>query len=157
MGIFMIIILVCLGCGALVVPKLGQEMQVGNEVEIPSGHGSSSNLSSLSDAASFSGVQTCMSTPDLEGGIVVSFLSHVWLLPPHGLQPTRLLCPWDFPGKNTGVGSPFLLQGIFMTQGSNLGLLHWQADSLPLSHQESPALKVELYYEFWILRDNCSL
>ena len=29
---------------------------------------------------------------------------------PHGLQPTRLLCPWDFPGKNTGVGCHFLLQ-----------------------------------------------
>ena len=45
-----------------------------------------------------------------------------------------LLCPWDFPGKNTGVGCDFLLQGIFQTQGSNLCLLHWQADSLPLSH-----------------------
>ena len=32
-------------------------------------------------------------------------------LQPHGLQPTRLLCPWDFPGKNTGVGRHFLLQG----------------------------------------------
>ena len=32
-------------------------------------------------------------------------------LRPHGLQPTRLLCPWDFPGKNTGVGCHFLLQG----------------------------------------------
>ena len=39
-------------------------------------------------------------------------------LQPHGLQPTRLLCPWDFPGKNTGVGCHFLLQGIFLTQGS---------------------------------------
>ena len=34
-------------------------------------------------------------------------------------QRTRLLCPWDSPGKNTGVGSHFLLQGIFLTQGSN--------------------------------------
>ena len=53
---------------------------------------------------------------------------------PHGLKPSRLLCPWDFPGKNTGVGCSFLLQGIFLTQGSNphlLCLLHWQADSLP--------------------------
>ena len=39
------------------------------------------------------------------------------LLRPHGLQPSRLLCPWDFPGKNTGVGFHFLLQGIFLTQG----------------------------------------
>ena len=54
---------------------------------------------------------------------------------PHRLHSTRLLCPWDFPGKNTGVGCLFLLQGIFLTQGSNpslLRLLHWQVDSLPL-------------------------
>ena len=37
--------------------------------------------------------------------------------------PTSLLCPWDFPGKNTGVGCHFLLQGIFPTQGLNLGLI----------------------------------
>ena len=37
---------------------------------------------------------------------------------------TRLLCPWDFVGKSTGVGCHFLLQGIFPSQGSNLGLLH---------------------------------
>ena len=48
---------------------------------------------------------------------------------PHGLQSARLLCPWDFPGKNTGVGCQFLLQGIFPTQGLNprlLCLLHQQ-------------------------------
>ena len=45
-------------------------------------------------------------------------------LRPHALWPTRLLCPWDSPGKNTGVGCHFLLQGIFPTQGSNLGLPH---------------------------------
>ena len=48
---------------------------------------------------------------------------------PHGLQWARLLCPWGFPGKNTGVGCRFLLQGIFSTQRSNLCLLHWQVDS----------------------------
>ena len=42
----------------------------------------------------------------------------------HGPEPARLLCPWNFPGKNIGVGSHFLLQGIFLTQGSKLGLLH---------------------------------
>ena len=42
----------------------------------------------------------------------------------HGLWSTRLLCPWDSPGKNTGVGCHFLLQGIFSTQGSNPCLLH---------------------------------
>ena len=55
----------------------------------------------------------------------------------HGLQPARLLCLWNFPGKNTTVGGCFLLQGIFLTQGSNpcfLHLLQCQVDSLPLSH-----------------------
>ena len=42
---------------------------------------------------------------------------------PCGLEPTRLLRPWDSPGKNTGVGYHFLLQGIFLTQGSNQHLL----------------------------------
>ena len=45
-------------------------------------------------------------------------------LQPHGLQPTRFLCPWDSLGKNTGVGSHSLLQGVFPTQGQNPGLLH---------------------------------
>ena len=40
-------------------------------------------------------------------------------LQPYGPQPTRLLCPWNFPGKSTGVGCHFLLQGIFLTQGLN--------------------------------------
>ena len=39
--------------------------------------------------------------------------SHPTLLQPHRLQPTMLLCPWDFPGKNTGVGCHFPFQGIF--------------------------------------------
>ena len=45
-------------------------------------------------------------------------LRRVWLFMTPGLLPTRLLCPSDFPGKNTGVGRHFLLQGIFSTQGS---------------------------------------
>ena len=53
------------------------------------------------------------------GGSVVSSS-----LPPLGLQPARLLCPWDSPGQNTGVGSHSCLQGIFPTQGSNPGLLY---------------------------------
>ena len=50
-------------------------------------------------------------------------------LRPHGLQPNRVLCPWDFPGKNTGVGCHFLFQGIFRTQESDQCLLCWLADS----------------------------
>ena len=53
-------------------------------------------------------------------------------------EPTRLLCLWVFPGKTIGMGCHFLLQGIFPTQGLNPSLLHWQVDSLPLSHQGSP-------------------
>ena len=53
-------------------------------------------------------------------------------LQPHGLWPARLLWPWNFSGKDIGVGWHFLLQGIFLTQGSNLHLLHWKADSLSL-------------------------
>ena len=69
------------------------------------------------------------------GGAVTQLLSHFWLLGPHRLEPTRLLCSWGFSGKNIGVGCHFLLQGIFPTQGSNSCLLHWQLDSLPLSHR----------------------
>ena len=43
---------------------------------------------------------------------------------PHRLQPTRLLCPWDSPGENIGLGCQSLLRGIFPTQGSNPGLPH---------------------------------
>ena len=63
-------------------------------------------------------------------------------LRPHGLLPTRLLRPWNFPGKNTGVGHHFLLQGIFPTQGSNTGLLHCSWILYHLSHQESPSLGI---------------
>ena len=58
-------------------------------------------------------------------------------LRPHGLQPARLLGPWDFPGKSTGMGCLFLLQGIVPTQSLNLSLLHHlhrQVGSLALNH-----------------------
>ena len=54
------------------------------------------------------------------------------------LVPARLLCPGNFPGENTGEGCHFLLQRILPTQRSNLHLLRWQADSLPLSQGGSP-------------------
>ena len=44
-------------------------------------------------------------------------------LKPYGLEPAKLLCPWDSPGKNIGVGCCALLQGTFPTQGSNPHLL----------------------------------
>ena len=63
-------------------------------------------------------------------------------LPPLGLQPTRLLCPWDFPGKDTGVGCHFLPQGIFPTQGSNSGLLQCRQILYWLSYKGSPWLLI---------------
>ena len=50
-----------------------------------------------------------------------------------------LLCRWDSSGKNTKVSCHFLLQGIFLTQGLNPHLLHWQVDSLPLNHLMLPS------------------
>ena len=59
----------------------------------------------------------------------------VWSsLQPHGLQSTRFFCPWDFPGKNTGMRYHSLLQGIFMTKGSNPGLLTAARFFYHLSH-----------------------
>ena len=65
--------------------------------------------------------------------------SSLW---PHGLQPTRLLCPWDFPGKDAGVGCHFLLQRIFPTQGSNPGLLHCRQILYWMSYKGSPIIMV---------------
>ena len=57
---------------------------------------------------------------------------------PYGPQPARLLCPWDAPGQNTGVGCRSRLQGVFPTQGLNPGLLHRRQTLYHLSHQGSP-------------------
>ena len=64
-------------------------------------------------------------------------------LQPHGLQPARLLCPWDSPGKNPGVSCHALFQGISPAQAQNphlLCLLHWQAGSLPLAQLGKPCM-----------------
>ena len=76
--------------------------------------------------SSFASFFSSLSFPSIFS-VLFSVMSHS--SQPQGLQPARLLCPWDFPGKNTGVGCHFLLQGIFLTQGSSsslLSLLHWQ-------------------------------
>ena len=74
--------------------------------------------------------------------ITQSRLNSLW---PYGLKPARFLCPWDFPGKNIGVGCHFLHQRIFSTQGLNPCLLHWQTVSLLLSHQGNPHLVILFY------------
>ena len=67
--------------------------------------------------------------------MLISYLFYACMLSPsavfnslrlHGLYPARLLSPWDSPGKNTGRGSHSPLQGIFLTQISNPGLLHYR-------------------------------
>ena len=73
---------------------------------------------------------------------MLSCFSHVLLFHPYGLQPARLLCPWDSPGKNTGVDCHFLFQRIFPTHRLNpcLLCLLWQAGSLPLAPPGKPYL-----------------
>ena len=78
-------------------------------------------------------------------------------LRPHGLQPTRLLCPWDSPSKNTGGGCHFLLQGIFPTQRSNrrfLCLLQLAGEFFTLSHLGGPSLTWQWCMKFHIFSEN---
>ena len=101
---------------------------------------------------------------DLLGQVLTSLSSHSHLascvpyqpvcltLLLHGLQPTRLLCPWDYSSNSAGVGCHFLLQGIFPTQG--LWLLHWQADSLPLIDLGSPQDYVVRLLNITLLRSH---
>ena len=63
----------------------------------------------------------------------------------HGLEPTRILHPWNFPGKSTGVGCHFLLQGIFPTPGSNPGLPRCKQMLYPLSHHQLSILYSNVY------------
>ena len=87
-------------------------------------------------------------TDDERGGVVLSrsvLSNSLW---PHGLQPARLLCPWDSPGKNTGVGCHALLQQIFPTQGSNPGLPHYRQSLYHLSHQGNPRILEWVAYPF---------
>ena len=67
----------------------------------------------------------------------------------HGLQPTRLLHPWNFPGKSTGMGCHFLLQGIFPTQGMNLVLPHCRQMLLPPEKAEHWRIDA---YKLWCWR-----
>ena len=77
----------------------------------------------------------------LQSKVKVKSLSHVQLFATPWTIAYQLLCPWDFPGKNSGRGCHFLLQGIFPAQGSNLGLPHCGQMLCHLSHQGSPAVQ----------------
>ena len=79
-------------------------------------------------------------------------LSHVQLLATPGTVAHLLLCPWDSPGKNTGVGCHFLLQGVFLTQGLSPGSPELQTDSLP---SEPPGKSLVTPWEASILSLHC--
>ena len=77
-------------------------------------------------------------------------------LQPHRQEPARLLCSWGSQGKNTGVGCHALLQGIFPTQGSNLGLLHCRQILYLLSYQGGPKSGGGRGKDFFIARSQSS-
>ena len=58
---------------------------------------------------------------------------------------TRLLCLWNSLGKDTGIGYHYLLQEIFLTKGSKLGLLHCRQILYCLNHQRNPEIYIVLY------------
>ena len=75
---------------------------------------------------------------------------------PHGLQPSRLLCTWNSPGKSTGVDCHTLLQGIFPTQGSNSGFGHCRRILYHLNHQgtslsNSKYIIHTVHYLLWLI------
>ena len=72
-------------------------------------------------------------------------------LRPHRLQPARLLCSWNSPGKNTGGSSHSILQGIFQTQGSNPGLLYYRQILYHLSLQGNLVIHICIPILFQIL------
>ena len=77
---------------------------------------------------------TSLTAPALAGGFFTTSTTD-----PMVCKPTRLLCPRDTPGKNTGVGCLSILQGICPTQGSNPGLLHCGRILYCLRHQGNPS------------------
>ena len=89
-----------------------------------------SGWQALAEIPRYSISDTCM----------LNHFSHVWLCNSVDCRPPGS-CPWNSPGKDTGMGGCALLQGIFLTQGWNLCLLcllHWEVGSLPLAHISLP-------------------
>ena len=78
-------------------------------------------------------------------------------LMPLGLMSLVLLCPCDSPGKNTGVGCHFLLQGIFPAQESNPGLVHCRQILYHLNHLGSSKQRLNKYNLFHLLHENVSV
>ena len=66
----------------------------------------------------------------------------------NSLWPHTLYSPWNSPGQKTGVGNLSFLQGIFPTQGLNLGLSHFRQIPYQLSHKGSPRILKWVAYPF---------
>ena len=109
-----------------------------------------------------SNFQVCFPSSDLTSetldnhACMLRRFSHVqpcvtlWTVAYH--RESYVLCPWDSPGKSTGVGCHFLLQGIYLTQGSNLSLLHWQVGFLPLAPPGNPLRIIPVWFYFYSSR-----
>ena len=103
------------------------------------------------ESCNYGALAPLLESPCMRAWPVMS--SSLW---PHGLW---LLCSWDYPSKKTGVGCHVHLQGFFPTQDSNLHLLcllHWEADSLPLSHLGScrqSKISHDLQWRYCMLQD----
>ena len=76
--------------------------------------------------------------------VCVKLLSCVQLFVTPQMQPTSILCLWNSPGKNIGMGCHFLLQGIFLTQGLNPGFVHCRQITYHLSHRDVPRKNILL-------------
>ena len=72
-------------------------------------------------------------------------------------MPARLLCPWDSPGKNTGVGCHFLSPGKLPDPGIEPGSPAWQVDSLPRSHWEARICVIIFLKKLWMKHQSCSI
>ena len=89
-------------------------------------------------------LQWTLCSPSLHAVLCLVAQSYLTLCDPMDCSPLGFSVPWDFPGKNTGVGCHFPLQGIFPTRGSNLHslcLLHCRWIIYPLSHLKSRSPK----------------
>ena len=127
----------------------------------PLHHSSYLRILSLASGSVLPHSRCLINSCSLSFGYQLYSFRHVWScqvisvisdsLQPNGQLPARLLCPWDSPGKNTGVGCHTLLQGICSTQGPNLHLLcllHWQVVCL------TPAPPGKHFYSFRPLHVN---
>ena len=101
-------------------------------------------------------LQTLTQCPPCTGGVLAQSPPTLW--DPMDCSPPGSSGHAILPGKNTGLGSHFLLQGIFPNQGSNLHLLlhlHWQVDSSPLSHQRRNTMMNKMHVLFIVWGTNC--